>query len=191
VTPELVERTLAEVLSALRPHTARDWAVRAGGLDWSCRDTAAHVAHDLLAYAGQLAARPTEAYLPMDLTVAPEAPPSAVLDVVQAAGTLLRNAVAAAAPADRAWHWGPTDATGFAALGMDELLMHGWDIAQGLGLPWRPPAELSAVVLRRLFPDPPPGDPTDALLWCTGRVALPGHPRRTSWVLKAALADQP
>ena len=185
--PTLVAAALAEVLRALRPHADKDWGVPAGALDWSCWRTAEHVAHDLLAYSGQLAAQPIGSYLPMDLTVAPGTSPSGVLDVVQACGTLLRTAVAAAAPATRAWHWGPTDADGFAALGADELLVHAWDIAQGLHLPWRPPGPLCAAVLARLFPDAPPGDPTDVLLWCTGRTPLGALPRRTSWTLKAAL----
>ncbi|MFI6269367.1 hypothetical protein [Micromonospora zamorensis] len=49
----------------LHPHHERDWSVPAGTLTWSCWTTAAHVAHDLLAYAGLLAtavdAAPTEA----------------------------------------------------------------------------------------------------------------------------------
>jgi hypothetical protein len=39
----------------------------------------------------------------------------------------------------------------------------------------------------RLFPDAPDGDPAAALLWCTGRIALPDRPRRTGWTLKAAV----
>ena len=38
----------------LRPLCEQDWSVRAGDLEWSCWTTAAHVAHDLTAYAGQL-----------------------------------------------------------------------------------------------------------------------------------------
>jgi hypothetical protein len=189
--PTLVDAALAEVLRALRPHADKDWGVPAGALDWSCWRTAEHIAHDLLAYSGQLAGRPTGSYLPMDLAVAPGTPPLVVLDVVEACGTLLRTAVAAAGPDVRAWHWGPTDAYGFAALGADELLVHAWDIAQGLRLPWRAPGPLCAAVLARLFPDAPPGDPTDVLLWCTGRAPLGTLPRRTSWTLKAALPPDP
>lgn len=171
----------------MRPYVDRDWAVAAGSLDWSCRDTAVHIAHDLLAYAGQVAGRPADAYLPIDLTVRDDATPAQVLDVVEACGTLLGRAIAAADPADRAWHWGPTDPGGFAALGMNELLVHAYDIGQGLGSGWRPPADLAAHVLARLFPDAPAGDPAEVLLWCTGRVALPDRARRTGWVVKAAV----
>jgi len=61
-----VDAAVAEMVRVLGPHTSRDWHVRAGSLTWSCWTTAAHVAHDLLAYAGQVAARPTSAYLPFD-----------------------------------------------------------------------------------------------------------------------------
>jgi len=37
-------------------------------------------------------------------------------------------------------------------------------------------------VLERLLPDVEPGDdPWAALLWATGRLELPGRPRRTDW----------
>lgn len=51
---------VAAMVEVLTPHaTDRDWSVRAGSLDWSCWTTAAHVAHDLLAYAGQVTSRQT------------------------------------------------------------------------------------------------------------------------------------
>jgi hypothetical protein len=37
---------------------------------------------------------------------------------------------------------------------------------------WRPPAELAAPAIARLFPHAPSGDPTDVLLYCCGRAAL-------------------
>ncbi len=177
-----VETALGEVLTILRPHADADWTVPAGPLQWSCRRTAAHIAHDLLAYAAQVAGRAGGGYLPLDLTVRDTATPAEVLDVVQACGTLLVRAVGQADDGDRAWHWGPTDPGGFAALGVNELLVHTWDITQGLGVPWQPPAGLAAAVVARLFPDQPRAD----LLWCTGRIALPGRPRRTEWVLRAS-----
>jgi Mycothiol maleylpyruvate isomerase N-terminal domain len=182
-----VERAVAEMARALRPHAGADWDVPAGDLEWSCRRTAAHVAHDLTAYAGQIAAEAPDDYLPFDLEVRPGTPPGRILDVVVACGHLLSTALAAAGPATRAWHWGPTDVTGFAAMGVTETLMHTWDITRGLDVDWRPPADLCAAVTERLFPDAPGGDPADALLWCTGRIALPERPRRTSWVMKAAV----
>lgn len=187
-----VERAAAEAVSALAPHTGRDWRVPAGSLDWSCWTTAAHIAHDLTAYAFQVASRAGSGYLPLDLRVRPDTPPAEVLTAVSAGARLLSAAVAAADPADRAWHWGPCDPAGFAAMGVAELLLHTYDIAQGLGLDWLPPEEPSAGVLARLFPDVRVGGPSaPGLLWAAGRIALPERPRRTSWSWRAALTDPP
>jgi hypothetical protein len=67
-------------------------------------------------------------------------------------------------------------------MGIVEALVHTHDLAEGLGLVWAPPADLCSRVLARLFPDAPgTTDPWPTLLWATGRAALPGHPRRTTW----------
>ncbi|GAA0457410.1 hypothetical protein Aca07nite_69910 [Actinoplanes capillaceus] len=184
-----VDEAVAEMMRVLRPVQERDWEVRAGALEWTCRETAAHVAHDLTAYSGQIAGRAPAAYLPFDLVVRPEAVAGEVLSVVVACGAVLSAALRVAGPDARGWHWGPTDTTGFAALGVNETLVHTWDIAQGLGLDWTPPPAMCAGVLARLFPEAPSGDPAQALLWCTGRVGLPDRPRRpSSWKLRAALS---
>ncbi|MFD7630315.1 maleylpyruvate isomerase N-terminal domain-containing protein [Streptomyces sp. NPDC059851] len=184
-----VELALSAMREALNPYVEADWSVRAGPLEWDCRATAAHVAHDLLAYAGQVAARPADAYLPFDLVVHPEAEPREVLGVVAASGSLLVGALSAADPQVRAWHWGPCDPAGFAAMGVAEVLLHTHDIAEGLGVPWLPPARPCAAVLQRLFPEAPSGDPARVLLWCTGRGELGGRPRLTSWRWRSALSD--
>jgi hypothetical protein len=181
-----VETAVAEMVRVLGPHETQDWTVPAGSLEWSCLQTAVHVAHDLLAYAGQVAARPADAYLPFDLTVRPDVSPAEVLRIVAACGGLLGSALATAGPQLRAWHWGPCDTAGFASMGVAETLLHTHDIVQGLGLPWLPPSSMCAAVLSRLFPDAPPGGPVQVLLWCTGRGELDGRPRRTSWTWQAA-----
>lgn len=184
-----IDTAVAEMLHVLSPLTGADWTVPAGPLEWSCWTTAAHIGHDLLAYAGQVAAQPTDAYLPFDLTIRATASPAEVLHVTAACAALLSTALAAAGPRLRAWHWGLCDPAGFAAMGVAEILLHTHDIAQGLGADWLPPAALCTPVLDRLFPDAPSGDPVQVLLWCTGRGELGGRPRRTSWTWKAALAD--
>ncbi|MER5705435.1 maleylpyruvate isomerase N-terminal domain-containing protein [Micromonospora sp. NPDC002296] len=175
------------MLGALRPHTGRDWTVPAGTLQWSCWATAAHLAHDLLAYAGQVAGRPSGGYLPFDLTVSPAATPAEVLAVAAACGGLLATALDAADPGLRAWHFGSCDPAGFAAMGVAEALLHAHDVARGLGVTWQLPDRLAAVALDRLFPEAPPGPPAQVLLWMTGRTEFDGRPRRTSWTWQAAL----
>ncbi|MGC4869318.1 maleylpyruvate isomerase N-terminal domain-containing protein [Micromonospora sp. DT53] len=176
-----------EMTRVLLPHRERDWSVPAGSLTWSCWTTAAHVAHDLLAYAGQVTGRPDDGYLPYDLRVSPDASPAQVLTVVRACAGLLAASVDTAPPDTRAWHWGPCDPPGFAAMGVAETLLHTHDITLGLGVPWQPPQRLSALVLRRLFPDAPAGSAPEVLLWMTGRAELPGRARRTSWSWRAAV----
>jgi hypothetical protein len=182
-----VDQAIAEMVRVLSPHDVLDWQVRVGSLDWSCWKTATHVAHDLLAYAGLVAACPTTTYLPFDLTIATDASPRDVLQVVTACGRLLSSAVTTASPQARTWHWGMCDPAGFAAMGVAETLLHTYDITQGLGVPWLPPAPLRAGVLCRLLPDAPHGDPVQILLWSTGRAELDSYPRVASWVWRAAV----
>jgi hypothetical protein len=182
-----VDQAVGEVVRVLTPHASEDWRCRAGTLDWSCWTTAAHVAHDLLAYAGQVAGQPDSAYLPFDLVIREDASPSDLLRIIETSGRLLSDALSGAESTVRAWHWGPTDPSGFAALGVNEILVHTFDITRGLGVDWCPPEPLCAAVLARLFPDSPAGDPVQVLLWSTGRADLDGWPRATSWVAKAAI----
>ena len=181
-----VEAAVAEMVAVLAPHIAADWNVRAGPLDWSCWTTAAHVAHDLLAYAGQVVARATAGYLPYDLVTAPDASPQQILSIVEACGRFLGNAVDNASGGPVAWHWGMTDAAGFAAMGIAEVLLHTYDISQGLGVTWLPPDSLARLVVARLVPDAPPGGAAEILLWATGRADLRGRQRVTDWVWRVA-----
>lgn len=181
-----VEAAVGEMTRVLMPHAEADWNVPAGSLEWSCWKTAAHVAHDLVAYAAQVAGGAAASYLPFDLVVAPS-PPREVLEVVAACGRLLSVAVDHAGPEAVAWHWGMSDAAGFAAMGVAETLVHTHDITRGLGVAWRPPETLSQLVVDRLVPIGPQGRASDVLLWATGRADLEGHPRVNEWFWRAAL----
>ncbi|EWT02338.1 hypothetical protein N865_06050 [Intrasporangium oryzae NRRL B-24470] len=185
----LVTAATAETRRAVEPALDRDWDVAAGELDWSCRATAAHIADDLFSYASQVVAHPAAGYLPIEAVIEPGASPEALLQSVVMCGELLRLAVAAGSPDVRAWHpYGVSDPDGFAAMGIVEVLVHTYDITRGLALDWAPPAALCAPVLARLFPDAPAGDPSAALLWCTGRIALPDRPRLQQWRWDSSVA---
>jgi hypothetical protein len=167
---------------ALEPVLDADWSVTAGDLEWTCRHTAGHISDDLFSYASQVVARPIDTYLPVEAALDPAATPEQLVQCVAMCGELLRLAVAAAPAIARAWHpYGTSDPDGFAAMGITETLVHTYDITRGLGQAWAPPREVSAAVVARLFPGAPAGDPSAVLLWCTGRTALPDHPRRTAW----------
>ncbi|MEV6305480.1 hypothetical protein AB0M02_39120 [Actinoplanes sp. NPDC051861] len=177
------------MLATLTPVAAAPgWEGDAGGLAWSCKETLAHIAHDLFAYAGQLTTSAEDAYLPVDLVARPEATPAQLIGITAGCADLLATVLRTTDSTARAWHWGPTDPSGFAALGVNEILLHTWDIATGLGVGFTMPAPLCAAVLARLFPNSPGGDPAEALLWCTGRIALPHRPRLESWTLRAAVS---
>lgn len=162
---------------------AADWARPAHGLDWSCHATLDHLALGLVGYAGLLTARPTDRYIALFASLDPEAPLPARLEGIRIAAALLAATVRGADAGDRAWHpWGHSDAAGFAAMGLVEILMHTDDLARGLGIAGPLPDELCAPALARLFPGAPAGhSPAGTLLWATGRGTLPGHGRRPEW----------
>ncbi|MGV9250670.1 GNAT family N-acetyltransferase [Streptomyces sp. NPDC003697] len=183
---EQVEEAVAGAVALLRTATDRDWdGVRAGGLEWSCRRTAEHVAGALLAYAGQLAGRAQRAYVPFEITLDEGTGPADVLDVLGTTGALLSATLRTSPRELRAFHpfpFGSANREGFAAMGVTEVLLHTHDIAEGLGLAYEPPAELAEDVLARIFPQVPPGPaPWPTLLWATGRGELPGRAPVTEW----------
>ncbi|GLW49705.1 acetyltransferase [Streptomyces sp. NBRC 14336] len=182
---EHVRQAVAGSVALLGTAVDRDWAaVRAGRLEWSCRRTAEHIADDLIAYAGRLAAR-ADSSVPFDLTLDGDADNEDVLRVIEAMGALLVAAVRTAPRAVRAYHPYPfrsANREGFAAMGVAEVLLHTRDIAEGLELPYEPPAALAEYVLTTIFPQAQPGPaPWPTLLWATGRGELPGRAPVTEW----------
>ncbi|WP_159776068.1 GNAT family N-acetyltransferase [Streptomyces sp. HM190] len=184
---EQVREAVGHSVAVLRGAVDRDWVgTKAGRLDWNCRETADHIASDLIAYAGQLAGRARSAYVPFRIDTAECADNADLLHVIETTGTLLAATVTTT-PADaRAFHPYPfrfADREGFAAMGVTEVLLHTHDIAEGLGLtPYEAPRDLCESLLARLFPHVRPGDdPWATLLWATGRADLPGRAPVTSW----------
>lgn len=180
----------------VRTGTREDLEAVAGDVEWSCWRTAEHVGDDMLAYALQLASGATQDYLPLlaadggdDIVrVDPAADPDVLAQCVLGLAALLATQVRTSGPEVRAYHpAGLSDACGFAAMGVVEILVHGYDVARGLGVdigPGRPhalPAGPAGRAVERLFDDAPRSRPEAALLWCTGRIALPGVPRRDRW----------
>jgi uncharacterized protein (TIGR03083 family) len=180
---EDVEQAVAVMTEALRGTGDADWSAPAGPLDWSCRDTAVHVADDLFGYAAQVAVAPAGTYPPFELTVPAGAPLGDLLLVLETGGSLLASVVRTAPPGIRGWHpFGDGDACGFAAMGVVEVLVHTHDITRGLGVDWTMPAGPCRAVLDRLWPGVAPGDaPAATLLHHTGRAALNGTPPPSSW----------
>ena len=183
-------------VAALGRAPAEAWGNQAGSLEWDCWETVEHIADDLFAYATQLTpVTPEGGYVPIAMTstrpggaqsaihVDREKGPAGLLQALEACGSLLEAMVTTTSPSTRAWHpYGTSDPEGFAAMGVAEILVHGHDAAQGLGVPWEPPADLCARVLNRLFPGAPADAlPWAALLWAAGRADLPDRPRLSEW----------
>ncbi|MFE0510172.1 GNAT family N-acetyltransferase [Streptomyces sp. NPDC058964] len=183
---EQVEEAVASSVAALRTAVDRDWTqVKAGRLAWSCHKTVFHVAEDLIAYAGQLAGRAQDAYVPFGITLDEGTDNAGLLHVVETTGALFAATVRTTPRDVRAWHPYPfrsADREGFAAMGIAEVLLHTHDVAEGLGISYEPSEELAESVLTWLFPHVQPGPAAwPTLLWATGRGELPGRAPVTEW----------
>ena len=206
VSADNVDAAVHSAIAMLRRAEADAWDYRAGRLKWTCRETVEHIADGLFFYAAQLGPRtpPLEGQVPFAVATRRSGGPALAVSADRSAGTdglllvlessaaLLSAMVRTSPRLLRAHHSvGVTDPEGFAAMGVVEILVHSHDMAEGLGLDWNPSADLCDRVLARLFPDAPKdADPWPALLWSTGRIALPGRPRRTGWHWSPAPVDR-
>ncbi|NIK58167.1 hypothetical protein [Kribbella shirazensis] len=182
VTAGDVESATECVVQALLPAADADWGVRAGTIEWSCRTTAEHIGQAQLHWASQLAVGARTQYVRWSARAQELAPPAGVLDFVEAAGRILALVVRSSPAETRAFHpWGIGDPEGFAGMACVELLVHGQDLADGLGCSLEPPADLCNRVLARLFPHEPrrDDDPWLELRRLTGRAA--GAPEAWKW----------
>jgi len=192
VTPEHLRAAAAFCRASLTPVQEDDWTVPAGDLEWSCRRTLDHLIDVFLFYAGHLATR-----APGRLTHLRDGDrarsPSELLIAAEAAAAVLAEVAAAAPTGARGYHpAGMADAEGFLAMGCVETLVHTYDIASGLDRAARPPDDLVAPVIARLFPwIDSVDDPWHTFLWATGRVALPDRPRLDAdWYWHCAPLDE-
>src|SRR6202167_2704842 len=174
VTAGDLDVAIACVMGALLPLTDRDWSVRAGSLEWDCWHTAEHIGDCLLSYAWQLAVQPTTRSVRAVATPEKDASPAEVLEFAVTGGRVLASMVRTSPAHVRAFHpAGIADPEGFAALGCNEALLHGNDIAQGFGRSLDPPPDVCRRVFARMFPhdaiDVRGADPWTALRWAGGR----------------------
>ncbi len=175
--PQHLIETARLAQEVLRSAAGRDWGVKAARLDWDCRTTLDHMVNAPIFHATNLAMRSTER-IPGVRAGNPHASVPELIAALEPSATILARIVAEAGPEVRGFHpTGRADAQGFAALSMNELLLHTYDIAEGLGLSFSPPSELPDLVARRLFPwAAGEAEPWPALLWAGGRIELPGKP---------------
>ncbi|HEV2067326.1 MAG TPA: hypothetical protein VGR08_10870 [Thermomicrobiales bacterium] len=179
-------RAAADIaFDAMIPALNRDWSVRAGDLDWSCRRTLDHIIDTLVLYAFAVAlpVMSREEWIP-PRNGDPDATVSDLLEVLRRQAGVLEAACDASLPPARAFHpSGLSDADGFRAMACSEVLTHADDILMGFGLSraFEPPAYLCDRIVRRVFPWAPEADACPnrlhAVKWACGRMALPDHPR--------------
>ena len=126
-------------------------------------------------YAMYLAGRVGER-LPFTLVANPDSTPGDLLRVAELRALVLAEVARAASPETRGFHvFGRADREGYLAMGCVEMLVHTDDLARGLGLTFRPSAELVREPLARLFPwAPTDTDPWQTLNWATACASLIG-----------------
>jgi hypothetical protein len=176
--PEDVLAAAAICQAALGPALHLDWSVAAGDLEWDCRRTLDHIVDSLFLYSAYLASRATGRLAP-PRNGDPLASPAQLLETVGIAAAILTEVARAAPEGMRAFHpAGMADVSGWLGMACEEVLLHTDDIANGLGLDFRPPDDLSARIVARIFPwAPSDGDPWAVLRWAAGRAALPNRER--------------
>lgn len=199
-----LRRVVDDLLPRLASIGDADWDLPADHLEWTCRETVAHLMDDFTAYALQLSGvtPPTASYLELEeaARVRPEGPSFLILPTVESGTTgiveaidatagLLVAVTATASPDHRGYHpRGTSDASGFAAMGIAECVLHALDVLTAHGLPYAADPDACARVLDRLFPwAVRTADPWLDLLTASGRTpATRGKP----WTWDSSVRDQ-
>ena len=178
--PDDIVLAAHQVVTALEPAVEADWAAR-DAVDWDVRSTLLHAVSCVTCYTVDLASQAT-ARSPLAINVPVHATNEQILSLLPA--TARMTARSRGGPRARGYHeGGMADASGFVAMAIDEVIMHGADAVAGLGLAYDPPEALARKVVDRLFPwAPTDTDGWTALLWANGRLPLPGQPEiRPNW----------
>lgn len=200
-----LRRVVDPVLAAFGRLPDDAWDVRAHGLEWSCRHTAAHVVDDLAFYAMQLSGSrpPQTGYVALvdpprwqrggpEILFWPDpaAGTAGVVECLDATAGLLCAVVGTAPPERRGFHpRGLSDASGFAAMGIVEVSLHAVDVLAAHDVTHRADEVACRRTLDRLFPDAPrTADPWQDLLAAGGRTpATRGRP--WTWDSSVRVAD--
>ncbi|WP_336214071.1 maleylpyruvate isomerase N-terminal domain-containing protein [Nonomuraea sp. LPB2021202275-12-8] len=180
---ETILRTADECRAFLLPLTEQDWTTTPiPEMDWTVAQAVAHISDVLMWFSADFAAGDLELST-MELRVRPESTPVDLVATMSTVATVLARVVDGAPAGARGWHpMGLADASGFAAMACDEMLVHTADASRGVGRDFVPSEQLSDATLRRLFPwAPTDTDPWTALLWANGRADLPGQERQVGW----------
>ncbi|MDH3499911.1 MAG: VOC family protein, partial [Acidimicrobiia bacterium] len=137
-----------------------DWSKPAGDLEWTCRRTVDHISDALMFYSVQLATR-ASVRVARARSGDAGADIGGLLGAIEGTAAILGRLGDEAGHAVRAFHpAGQADTEGFIAMGCDEILIHSYDVASGLGAEFKADDDLAARLIARLFPWAPSGYPT-------------------------------
>jgi len=182
-----VRRTADECVGFLSKHLESDWRALIPDLEMSVIEVVAHTAVGCLWYAIDLSAQGAD-LKPVEHQVNTDGEAVEVLATLRAYADVVAAVVQTAPPTARGFHpMGTADASGFAAMACDEMLIHADDAARELGVTFGPAPDLVEPVLRRLFPwVNEVTDPWAQLRWANGRIALGDTPRLRGWAWHCA-----
>jgi hypothetical protein len=179
IRPDSVEAAAACVVAALRPGVDADWSVRAGDLEWSVDRTIAHMTGATAKYALYLSSRSTR-FIAVSVRPVDDATRQERLEAIEGCAAALAGVAAAAPESAFGYHvTGMRSVQQFLALACYELLVHTYDVARGLRLPYEPPEALCRIVVEHCFPDQDEQQPAwPYLVWLSGRPhsAVRGQP---------------
>jgi hypothetical protein len=179
----MILRTAGECGKFLSSVVDENWAATPiPGMDWTVARAVAHISDCLLWFSTDLAAGDRELST-MEMHVRPESKPQDLVATLDVFATVLAHVVDGTPPGPRGRHpFGRADASGYAAMACDELLIHTADVGDAVDQAFIPSDELAAATLLRLFPwAPAETPPWQTLLWANDRTDLPGLPRQTGW----------
>jgi len=179
IGPDCVEAAAAVVVAALQPGVDADWSVTAGDLEWSVDQTIAHMTGAPAKYALYLSSHSAR-YVAVRVWPADDATRRERLEAIGACAAALAGVAATAPPDAVGFHvTGMRTAPQFLAMACEELLIHGYDVTCGLGLPYEPPEELCRLVIEHCYPGQAPSQRPawPFLVWLSGRR----HPAATGW----------
>jgi Mycothiol maleylpyruvate isomerase N-terminal domain len=188
---KLVLRASAECNAFLTAQVDKDWAQPIPQMTWDVAHAVAHIAAGLLWYTADLAAGLPELST-MELKVKEDSGPQDLIRSIETFALTLGAVIDAVAPGARGFHpAGNPDASGFAAIACDELLIHTDDAARGLGVDFTPTSDVAEATLRRIFPWAPTDlDPWKALRWANGRIDIDGLESAKNWRWHCAPLDE-
>jgi hypothetical protein len=193
VDPADIVRAAEYVRGALDPAIGMDWSVPAGRLEWDCDFTITHMTGACVKYTVYLASRATR-FIAFRIDKWRDTTQTEQLDAIVGVAHALANVASGTPAGSRAYHNnGMFDAEGYVAMACSEMLVHGHDVATGLGLHFEPPDDLCGAMVGRLTPWLAGDEPAwRTFLWHTGRLDLPGrepHDDDTWTLLKGPLSE--